>query len=328
MIRKKSDAANKITSEPTPSVEVKQQTTNGAQATIGTSLEANTSISGLKYGLNVNIPKNEPTITLSNIVKEEPKENEIKKARENGINAEDEAVSELLKEATTFDSEVKVEEKENKTVVISLQNNDIDLPLLIKYRDASLDEIKDEDKRFKADVELRPHESRMEDYERTPVEAFGKALLMGMGWREGAPIGLTNPQVVQPIEFVQRPGFRTGLGANPLANTPSDDLANKKKKRKLKPGESHEQFEQQVLLPDQDGKIRHIKQLDEKLVPLSVAKAKLASQTSIQVGSLVAIISGLHDGLKGRVSSLLNNGDYILVHLLSSGEVFHSLLPN
>jgi G patch domain/KOW motif-containing protein len=48
--------------------------------------------------------------------------------------------------------------------------------------------------RFRADVASRPAESTFNSYERVPIEAFGKALLRGMGWSEGAAIGLTNPQ--------------------------------------------------------------------------------------------------------------------------------------
>jgi G patch domain/KOW motif-containing protein len=55
-----------------------------------------------------------------------------------------------------------------------------------------LDEIEDEEQRFKADVASRPDEASLEDYEKIPVEAFGKALLRGMGWSEGTPIGKTN----------------------------------------------------------------------------------------------------------------------------------------
>lgn len=41
----------------------------------------------------------------------------------------------------------------------------------------------------KMDVSLRPEESKLEDYEKIPVENFGLAMLRGMGWKEGDPIG-------------------------------------------------------------------------------------------------------------------------------------------
>lgn len=41
----------------------------------------------------------------------------------------------------------------------------------------------------KLDVSLRPDESKLEDYDRIPVEKFGLAMLRGMSWKEGDPIG-------------------------------------------------------------------------------------------------------------------------------------------
>ena len=35
-------------------------------------------------------------------------------------------------------------------------------------------------------------QSSVDDYDNVPVEAFGAAMLRGMGWEEGKPIGLTN----------------------------------------------------------------------------------------------------------------------------------------
>lgn len=46
-----------------------------------------------------------------------------------------------------------------------------------------------ETKSFRDDVENRPDETTMEDYEKIPVEEFGAALLRGLGWSEGEGIG-------------------------------------------------------------------------------------------------------------------------------------------
>lgn len=48
--------------------------------------------------------------------------------------------------------------------------------------------------KFRHDVSLRPDEAGLDAYERVPIESFGKAALMGMGWRPGKGIGLTNIQ--------------------------------------------------------------------------------------------------------------------------------------
>jgi len=190
---------------------------------------------------------------------------------------------------------------ENKTVEVS---SELELPMLIKYRDPTIDGIEDEDEKFKADVASRPDESTLDDYSRTPVGDFGKALLRGMGWGEGVPIGLTNPKVVEPLEFAQRPGYRSGLGASLETHAPP------KRKRRLKPGEKAEDFEAKVLAPNADGSARHTKSLDEKLIPIS--------KLGLQKGSLVSIVSGKHDGLNAWVVQI--SGDDVIVRLESSGE--------
>jgi hypothetical protein len=86
-----------------------------------------------------------------------------------------------------------ITESKGENVVVDLPA-DIELPILVTARDPTLDSIVDEGQRFKADVESRPDEATIDEYEKIPVDAFGKALLRGMGWSEGAPIGVTNPK--------------------------------------------------------------------------------------------------------------------------------------
>ena len=47
----------------------------------------------------------------------------------------------------------------------------------------------DEMTSFRADVASRPDPAGMDEYAAVPVEEFGAALLRGMGWREGQPVG-------------------------------------------------------------------------------------------------------------------------------------------
>lgn len=47
---------------------------------------------------------------------------------------------------------------------------------------------------FLKDVASRPEQSTMNDYDSMPVSQFGAALMRGMGWSEGTPIGLTNKE--------------------------------------------------------------------------------------------------------------------------------------
>lgn len=78
------------------------------------------------------------------------------------------------------------------------QNNDyhqesaLELPLMLKYRNSDLDGIEDEGIRFKIDVNSRPDEASFSSYDKIPVAEFGEALLRGMGWAPGKPVGLTN----------------------------------------------------------------------------------------------------------------------------------------
>uniref|UniRef100_A0A5S6QTU8 G-patch domain-containing protein n=1 Tax=Trichuris muris TaxID=70415 RepID=A0A5S6QTU8_TRIMR len=60
------------------------------------------------------------------------------------------------------------------------------------------------------------------DYDSVPVEEYGKALLRGLGWSEGAAIGKTNKQVVKVIESEPRPKG-LGLGAAPKLTRKKDD---------------------------------------------------------------------------------------------------------
>jgi G patch domain/KOW motif-containing protein len=113
------------------------------------------------------------------------------------------------------------------------QQEEEDLPLLLKYRLPGLDTIEDEDAKFRFDVDSRPDETAASAYDRIPVEKFGEAMLRGMLWKPGDPIGNTNKAVVKPIEFIPR-HHRLGLGAAPKAPEPTT------KKRLIKPGESRE----------------------------------------------------------------------------------------
>ncbi|KAI9254037.1 DExH-box splicing factor binding site-domain-containing protein [Sporodiniella umbellata] len=69
---------------------------------------------------------------------------------------------------------------------------------------------------FRDDVEARPDETTVEDYEDMPVDEFGPALLRGMGWSEGEGIGKNrkNAPLPAPAPAKQREAL-LGLGAKP-----------------------------------------------------------------------------------------------------------------
>ncbi|CAN8018581.1 unnamed protein product [Ixodes persulcatus] len=71
----------------------------------------------------------------------------------------------------------------------------------------------------KVDVSLRAEEPSQEDYESVPIEEYGLAMLRGMGWHPGKPIGARCTEVAKPIEAVLRPRG-LGLGAESKLSKP------------------------------------------------------------------------------------------------------------
>ncbi|XP_049436837.1 G-patch domain and KOW motifs-containing protein [Epinephelus fuscoguttatus] len=94
-------------------------------------------------------------------------------------------------------------------------------------------------------VDLRPESSSQADYDSVPVEAYGLAMLKGMGWSKEEGIGRTFKQHVKPIEHQLRPKG-LGLGADRSA---IKDLEPSKHKRPPKPGEEREKEEELVMGP-------------------------------------------------------------------------------
>lgn len=84
---------------------------------------------------------------------------------------------------------------------------DMSIPLLMQNKVPDGYETDD-----KVDVSLRAEESTLEDYDSVPIEEYGLAMLRGMGWNPGKPIGARCTQIAKPIEAVMRPKG-LGLGA-------------------------------------------------------------------------------------------------------------------
>ena len=103
----------------------------------------------------------------------------------------------------------------------------------------SLKEI--EDQKLREDLSNLPEEATLDQYEELPVEEFGEALLRGMGWEKGKPIGRNAKTVVAPVEYTRRQGT-LGLGATP----PPPKETNKKY---IKPGETREKRRAEYLKP-------------------------------------------------------------------------------
>ncbi|CAI7896767.1 unnamed protein product [Closterium sp. NIES-54] len=165
-----------------------------------------------------------------------------------------------------------------------------------------------ETQKLQEDLDRLPDESNLDDYESMPVEDFGVALLTGMGWQKGKPIGRNAKGLAEPVEFVPRQG-RLGLGATPKL------LENNKKL--IKPGETRGPKPDLVASTGPDGKVRHVKPISEKLVErVRPGPAK---------GKVMRIVEGRHEGLTGEVLEVVELGEgkgvQVRLVLVSSEEV-------
>ena len=140
---------------------------------------------------------------------------------------------------------------------------------------------------------LDSRESSREEYTEVPVSAFGKAALLGMGWREGEAIGKTRKGLSTPIELIPH-AAGLGLGAVSRGNRPGKHP--KQGKESLGP------------VVGADGRVKHHKGLDENV--------ELASNTClVKAGSYVRINEGAHEGLLGRIRELDSEGSHVTVSL-------------
>ncbi|KAI9209669.1 DExH-box splicing factor binding site-domain-containing protein [Polychytrium aggregatum] len=93
------------------------------------------------------------------------------------------------------------------------------VPIIMQNRVPGIDHLADEVQKYRHDVSLRPDDTSLDDYDDVPVEAFGDAMLRGMGWKEGKAVG-RNPigVIFEPIVHTARPQL-LGLGATPAPVT-------------------------------------------------------------------------------------------------------------
>jgi hypothetical protein len=96
----------------------------------------------------------------------------------------------------------------------SVESTRVIAPLLVRNQLPGIDMRASESEKFKHDVKLRPDVASLDAYADTPVEEFGAALLRGMGWKDGQPIGKNRNGLLKPVEVKPRPD-KLGLGAEP-----------------------------------------------------------------------------------------------------------------
>ncbi|KAK9845269.1 hypothetical protein WJX81_001675 [Elliptochloris bilobata] len=134
--------------------------------------------------------------------------------------------------------------------------------------------------KLRDDVTRLPDVASLDAYEAMPVEAFGEAMMRGMGWQEGKGVGRNPDKVVEAVEFVARPP-QLGLGATP-------SLAPKKEKRVIRQGETRGPKPDLVYI-NAEGVQKNVKTLDAKLVQREVKGAA--------AGKTMRIVAGTHAGL-------------------------------
>ncbi|QDZ22201.1 G-patch domain-containing protein [Chloropicon primus] len=169
-----------------------------------------------------------------------------------------------------------------------------------------------EEQAFRNDVRDLPEElgADSERYVAMPVEEFGKAMMRGMGWREGKGVGRNAKEDVKVVEFLSRPD-RLGLGARPKEPTSKPNWINK-------PGEDKSKRSKVLLAAAGDaGRVRHTRHLDEKMVEYK--------GPGVQEGKRMAVVGGKHEGLQCVVLRLLprerGRSAYASVRLVASEEV-------
>lgn len=141
------------------------------------------------------------------------------KTDHNILNEKERALHEMAVKEVLKESSMKNEKWEKRET-----NLEITIPLLVQNKVPEGYETDD-----KMDVSLRPDESTLEHYEKVPVDAFGLAVLRGMGWKPGDPIGGKNKQCVTPVEAVLRPkGLGLGADKNALQKTVESEPSEEK----------------------------------------------------------------------------------------------------
>ncbi|KAH9497920.1 hypothetical protein DERF_013858 [Dermatophagoides farinae] len=91
---------------------------------------------------------------------------------------------------------------------------DDDDQLLPAWKSLMINKLPDEFKNdTKLDISMRPEVPKLNDYEQTPLNVYGAAMLRGMGWKEDGPIGGKRKAIAPIIEHQLRPRG-IGIGAD------------------------------------------------------------------------------------------------------------------
>ena len=139
-------------------------------------------------------------------------------------------------------------------------------------------------------------ETKLTDYDEMPIAEFGMALMRGMGWKDGSALGSSRKGILEPVEIKAQPEG-LGLGAVPSENEDAGGRGKGGRRFIPKPGQEKD----------------HREEAKER-----IRKEAAARMGTFQVGMEVAIVSGRHRGLTGKIS--YSYAHEIMVKLSASGE--------
>ena len=139
-------------------------------------------------------------------------------------------------------------------------------------------------------------ETKLADYDEMPIAEFGMALMRGMGWKDGSALGSSRKGILEPVEIKAQPEG-LGLGAVPSENEDAGGRGKGGRRFIPKPGQEKD----------------HREEARER-----IRKEAAARMGTFQVGMEVAIVSGRHRGLTGKIS--YSYAHEIMVKLSASGE--------
>ena len=208
------------------------------------------------------------------------------------LTEEEKAAKEIIEESKTWEENQDKDKNPNENLIISVQKNENEPEL-------------DEKAIFDADVEAKPEASKLEDYDKIPVEGFGMAMLRGMNFKPDEGIGGFRKAKIDCIEPVMRPKG-LGLGATRAPTNSNSENKNgesdKKEKLVLKKGAYV-----QITSGTNKGKYAEVDGLDEQNARVIV---RIKKSDSISVSENIIQLVSKRDYEKGK--NVLNQADYDL----------------
>jgi len=207
------------------------------------------------------------------------------------LTEEEKAAKEIIEESKTWEENQDKGKNPNENLIISVQKNENEPEL-------------DEKAIFDAEVEAKPEASKLEDYEKIPVDGFGMAMLRGMNFKPDEGIGGFRKAKIDCIEPVMRPKG-LGLGATRAPTNSSENKngeSDKKEKLVLKKGAYV-----QITSGTNKGKYAEVDGLDEENARVIV---RIKKSDSISVSENIIQLVSKRDYEKGK--NVLNQADYDL----------------